>query len=321
MTTETKQNPFLPEALRALMPSQSGAIEMDDANAESGMKSVGALLKSSSGDATWVCPDCGQDVKPVSFGDRFMPSAHCQCKGGADRFMRTKMRWYEQADKERKENSRQKLLTGCQLDDSGQTFSSWRQESAGQRKAYAWAKRLVQRLNEGQWSIWWGTYGCGKTHLAHAIATDLVLEHGKSARVTNWLLQLREIQRSWSDGTVQEGPLWSAMLNSSVLFLDDFDKQLPRPEDLGKKHTSLPSSWYMESLYTIIEKRYSAGKPTVLIANQSFDALSQVLQAIGGTAVDAVLSRFNRSGSIMVDWSKTGLSEYHRTVDYGQPNF
>jgi hypothetical protein len=104
------------------------------------------------------------------------------------------------------------------------------------------------------------------------------------------------------------------MLKVPVLFLDDFDKQLPSPKDLGKSHYKLPASWYMESLYWVIDERYANNRATVLIANQSYDDLEIVLQAIGGTAVDAILSRFNRNNAIRLDWATTGVVEY-RTKD------
>lgn len=219
----------------------------------------------------------------------------------------------QQADNERQQE-RLQFLRRCGLAD-GMTFQTWQQDTPARRKAAAWARRLTQRIAAGLWSYWHGPYGCGKTHLANAIATELVLEHGIGVRVVNWMVQLRAVQQSWSDNGIQEGPLWDLMIKPHALFLDDFDKQLPRLVDLDKPQVRLPASWYMESLYYVIEMRTAAKRPTVLIANQPLADIVTVLQAVGGTAVDAVFSRFSRAGSITIDWSQTGLTEFVRPAE------
>lgn len=303
------RSPHMPDALRALLPQadQTGM----------GEGAVGRLVKPTYRAAVWQCPDCGQEVQPHSLGKGWLPSAWCTCPGGTVRQQRSHVRWAMQDAKHREEANRHAMLAECDLTDCGMTFDNWRADTPAREKALTYAKRMLQRIAGGSWAFWWGPYGCGKTHLAHAIAARLVLDHGRSARVVNWLRQLREIQMAWSNGT-KEGPLWDAMIKTSVLFLDDFDKQLPRPGDLGKPHVTLPKSWYMESLYWIIDARYAACRPTILIANQPYGDVEQVLQAIGGTAVDAVLSRFNRNGAIMLDWSVTGISEFKPAVEMPQ---
>lgn len=308
------QNPLMPDALRALLPINTPA-SIEDAHL--GMAALGALLKQSKAEASWQCPDCGGMVEPQAIpfkkGYKWLPRGHCNCSDGSIRFERIRSNWHGIQNGREQARERYEMLKTCDLEGTGMTFGSWRKETPAQEKAERYARRMVQRLSEDAWSLWWGPYGCGKTHLAHACATELVLQHGKKAIVVNWLRQLREIQATWNNNE-KDGPLWQSMLKVPVLFLDDFDKQLPRPKDLDKPHVRLPASWYMESLYWVIDERYSSNRATVLIANQSYDDLQIVLQAIGGTAVDAILSRFNRNNAIRLDWATTGVTEY-RTED------
>lgn len=302
---------LLPETLREMLPAKR---DLKTTSPHDGMLAVGALLKASAAAATWVCPDCGELVRPKEIGTRYLPSAYCLCEGGLTRMAAIRLKRAEDEIQRTERNSREKLASICGLDPS-KTFESWAVDTAARRKALDTAKTLAKRLSAGQWAIWWGPYGCGKTHLANAVAYSLVLDYGSPARVINWLAQLRQIQIEWSknDRVNGEAELWQPMLNSRVLILDDFDKGLPKPADLAS--AKLPSAWYMESLYFVIDERYRRNKPTVLIANQSFADLTTVLQAFGGTAVDAVLSRFSRSGATSVDWGQIGLTEYRRPAD------
>lgn len=306
-------NPFMPEVLRGMLPMPS-----DDMGQT--RDAVTKMLKPDRIGATWECPDCGAQVQPRPIGRRWLPRAFCSCPGGTNRMQQSRIRWADQDREDTEKIKRYRMLEACDLVGTGMTFDSWQADTPARKRAEAFGRRMVQKLAQGQWAFWWGPYGCGKTHMAHSVASALIMEHGRGARVINWLRQLREIQQSWSDNT-KETPLWNAMLKTPVLFLDDFDKQLPRPSDLDKPHIKLPSSWYMESLYWIIDERYANNRPTVLIANQSYHDTETVLQAIGGTAVDAVLSRFNRNGAIKLDWATTGVTEYTKSGNHDRPLF
>lgn len=302
---------YRPSAFSALLPT-AGPDTL-----ENELPALARILKTTEEEASWTCPDCGQLVQPRNLNasavlrkqGRWLPRTHCDCKGGAERHMQARLHWLDMDAARDVQNQRAALLRGCGLDGSGLTFDSWHADTAGRKKALGYARRLVQQIAAGGWSFWFGPFGCGKTHLAHAIASELVMEHGRAAIVVNWLARLRDIQETWGTGD-RETPLWRGMTDAPVLFLDDFDKNLPRPSDLRKPHVKLPASWYMESLYYVIDTRYQAGRSTVLISNLSYIDLETVLQAIGGTAVDAVLSRFNRSGAVRVDWGAAGLTEY-----------
>ena len=110
------------------------------------------------------------------------------------------------------------------------------------------------------WFVLQGTNGCGKTHLAAAIA-NRVLQHGGSvffAGVPDLLDHLRRSFAPGSDGTYDE--LFDQVKGAGLLVLDD----------LGA-HVSSP--WAQEKLYQLVNYRTVADLPTVVTTDQSFEAL------------------------------------------------
>lgn len=305
-------NPYMPDELRQLIPTATPSDEFDPAL---GMRSLGRLIKPSQPDATWRCPDCGEPVLPVQMGAKWLPRAWCNCPGGAARKLSSHERWARQDQAGWHKTDRFHLLDVCDLRNTGMTFDSWRADTKPRTQALEQARLLARRLAEGRWAFWSGPYGCGKTHMAHAIASFLVLEHGLETRVINWTQQLRAIQLTWNSHSQDERALWAVMAKTRVLFLDDFDKTLPRPKDIADPRFKLPSSWAPESLYSVIDQRYAARLATVLIANQPWADVQKVMQTFGHTAADAVFSRFTRNEAIILDWAQLGITEYKRFAE------
>lgn len=310
----------IPDSLRPLIPQPSTDMTEEWGDQDSGFdRSVARMAHNTEEQATWQCPDCGNAVTPISLGatrkkgfervGRYLPRAFCTCHGGAIRRQIAEARWAASDAQGDREAYKMSLLRSCGLANVGMTKSSWLQTTEPRKKAWRFAERMITKLDEGTSAFWWGPFGCGKTHLAYAVATEMVMRHLKGAVVVNWIDRMKEIQHTWKT-TDQEGPLWRGLTKSPILFLDDFDKQLPRPEDIGKPAWKLPAPWYMESLYYVIDARYRQRLPTVLISNLCYTDLESVLQEIGGTAVDAVLSRMHRAGAVKVDWGKAGLTEF-----------
>jgi DNA replication protein DnaC len=108
-----------------------------------------------------------------------------------------------------------------------------------------------------KWLLLTGTYGCGKTHLAAAIANDC-LAHARPVLFLNTpdlLDHLRAGFAPGADGSYTER--FEEIRTAPVLILDD----------LG---TESPTAWATEKLYQILNYRYNAQLPTVITTNKEF---------------------------------------------------
>lgn len=106
------------------------------------------------------------------------------------------------------------------------------------------------------WLVFTGPFGCGKTHLAAAIA-NYCIEHGIFALfvvVPDLLDYLRAAYAPTSPVTYDER--LEQVRNVELLILDD----------LGTQNTT---PWAAEKLYQILNYRYNAELPTVITTNQS----------------------------------------------------
>ena len=124
------------------------------------------------------------------------------------------------------------------------------------------------------WLIFMGVNGCGKTHLAAAIANHLRRE-GKSVLfivVTDLLDYLRSTFNPESRLSYDE--LFEKIKKAPVLILDDFGEQSATP-------------WAQEKLYQLINYRYNARLATVITT--CFD-LDSIERRIGSRMVDPSLS-------------------------------
>lgn len=195
--------------------------------------------------AVLVCPICkgaGYVRLSVPFGHaNFGKPIACECK-----------------EAEKKEKRRQQLL---ELSDLGafqeQCFTTFHPHFPGSHPAVREAFEVTQDYAhdpEG-WLLLVGPNGCGKTHLAAAIA-NTCLERDRAvlfAVVPELLAQLR----STFAPTALEGydTLFEKMREAELLVLDD----------LGS-HQSSP--WASEKLFQLLNYRYNWRSPTVITANK-----------------------------------------------------
>jgi len=132
------------------------------------------------------------------------------------------------------------------------------------RKAY---EKALQYAQEPQgWLILKGSYGCGKTHLAAAIANYQV-QRGRPVLfvvVPDLLDHLRATFAPGSASTFDKR--FEAVRTAPLLILDD----------LGA-HSSTP--WAQEKLYQILNYRYNAQLPTVISTNCELEDLDPRLRS------------------------------------------
>jgi DNA replication protein DnaC len=124
------------------------------------------------------------------------------------------------------------------------------------------AFRIAQNFAERPqgWLLLEGTYGCGKTHLAAAIANER-LTHGDTVLFItspDLLDHLRGAYAPTSEVTYDE--LFDRVRNTRLLVLDD----------LGVEN---PSQWAQEKLFQLLNYRYNHNLPTVITTNCDIDDL------------------------------------------------
>jgi DNA replication protein DnaC len=276
------------------------------------MESVGEILKknlgdkspkntnnSSSGEPPVENPGSGRDDCPICGGlgyvvpdvepndPRFGRAEPCDCRA---------------IDRERERF--EKLLRLSQLGAlEACTFDSFLPDGHGLtdmkrfnlNQAYERARRFAQKP-EG-WLIFKGGYGCGKTHLAAAIANQrLALGHAVLFINTPDLLDhLRAAYRPSAETGYDER--FEQVRNAPLLILDD----------LGAQSNT---DWALEKLYQIFNHRYNARLPTIVTTNEELEAIDiRIRSRLADTNVAQIVAiiapDFRMAG---VDQSQSDLS-------------
>ncbi len=131
-------------------------------------------------------------------------------------------------------------------------------------RAYEAARRYAERPQG--WLLLRGRYGCGKTHLAAAIANEQIAQ-GRSAVfmvVPDLLDYLRAAYRPDAESSYDEQ--FDAVRNAPLLILDDLGAQSSTP-------------WAQEKLFQILNHRYNAALPTVITTNRELEEMDARLRS------------------------------------------
>ena len=124
------------------------------------------------------------------------------------------------------------------------------------------------------WLVFVGVNGCGKTHLAAAIANHR-LKEGKGVKFVVIPDLLDHLRSTFSpESPVSYDQVFEEVKNAPLLILDDLGTQSTTP-------------WAEEKLYQIINHRYNYQLPTVLTTNRSLDEIDS---PIGSRFIDPRLS-------------------------------
>jgi DNA replication protein DnaC len=111
------------------------------------------------------------------------------------------------------------------------------------------------------WLVFQGETGCGKTHLAAAIA-NYRLKEGKTVKFVVVPDLLDHLRSTFSpESPVTYDQLFEEVKNAPLLILDDFGEQSTTP-------------WAEEKLYQVINHRYNAQLPTVITTRLRTDDMS-----------------------------------------------
>lgn len=171
------------------------------------------------------------------------------------------------------------------------TFPNFRQDTPGRKKCYSIAKEYADHFAyhkaKGDGLYIEGTNGTGKTHLAAAIALQLINEGVPVICKTSSDL-LMDIKRTFDDGTRNEAQVLDIYKKVDLLIIDD----------LGKEQCS---DWSMSTLYSILNDRYEDMKPVIVTTNYNADQLAAALTPKGfdNTKIIAIISRLRETSTVM----------------------
>ena len=200
------------------------------------------------------CPECGglgfvvPDVEPEH--PQFGRAVECECR-------------VTDKEKERYDKLLRISELGSLVDCNFENFLT---EGVGLPPAKQLRPKLVYEtvLNYAKnplgWLVLKGGYGCGKTHLASAVA-NYRIAHGHPVLFVNTPDLLDHLRAAYSPA-------------SPTGFDERFDQVRETPllilDDLGSQSNT---EWAQEKLYQIINYRYNARLPTIVTTNQELETI------------------------------------------------
>lgn len=153
------------------------------------------------------------------------------------------------------------------------------------------------------WLILIGGYGCGKTHLAAAIANERITykQPALFVNVPDLLDHLRATYSPTSD--VSYDQRFETVRSAPLLILDD----------LGTENTT---SWASEKLYQILNYRYNAQLPTVITTNHRLEEIDVRLRSRMNDQdlcqIYTILAPDYRGSGRAIDQSELSTLDLHR---------
>lgn len=255
---------------------------------------------------TGRCKYCGKELQPrgIVFGSEIImwqPNLpRCDCEKATvywNEYDRQK-REQEAAEKETARRKAMKDKIDRLLGQSGikkrfrqRTFPNFRCDTEGRRKNYSIAKEYADNFERhrarGDGLYIEGTNGTGKTHLAAAIALQLIGEGIPVICKTSSDL-LGDIKKSFSAEGAREHEVLDVYKRVDLLIIDD----------LGKEQCS---DWSMSTLYSILNDRYEDMRPTIVTTNYNTEQLTSALTPRGfdDTKIVAIISRLRETSTVM----------------------
>lgn len=170
----------------------------------------------------------------------------------------------------------------------GRSFDNYRATTPPQVRALktcrAYAEGFEDRLKHGGGLILAGKPGTGKTHLACAMALHIA-STGRSVIFTTVMKAVRRVKETYSSHSkITEREVLALMLKPHLLILDEVGMQFGSDAE-------------RVILSEIINDRYAALRPTILLTNQT---AQQLASYVGERAV----SRMEEGGGVVLafDW-------------------
>jgi DNA replication protein DnaC len=162
-------------------------------------------------------------------------------------------------------------------------------KQANLRWAYEEAQSFAR--NPAGWLVLKGGYGCGKTHLAAAIANDCV-ERGQPVLFVTVPDLLDHLRASFSPSSSSGyDARFDQVRTAPLLILDDLGTESSTP-------------WAQEKLFQIFNYRYNASLPTVITTNHKLEEIPLRLRS---RLVDPDLARI--VSIIASDYRRAGVAQ------------
>ncbi len=231
-----------------------------------------------------VCATHGEyEAKIVNLAGREL-GGHCPtCMAERDAKEQDRQRMV-QADQERRRVEGLFQRAGIPPRFQGRTFDNYQANNEGQaralRKARAYADSWPQMKAAGTCLIFSGNAGTGKTHLACAIANEL-MGQGVSSLFTTVSDAMRAIKRTYDGGSnLTEIQAIATFVDPQLLILDEVG---------GNRGTE----YELQLMFDIINKRYENCRPTIILTNLDPAALREHLG-------ERVMDRLREGGGKLV---------------------
>ena len=179
---------------------------------------------------------------------------------------------------------REQTTAGIPLRYRGATLSPFPITAPGQEDVLDAAKDFSCTSGEDSTGfILMGKVGAGKTNLACAVLNEF-LRKGLTARFLSAVQAVRFIKDSWrKDSDRTENQAIKSLLSPHLLIIDEIGVQF------GSETEHL-------FLNEIVNERYNAKKPTILVTNLDMKGFTELLG-------DRVVDRFREGGRVLVfDW-------------------
>ena len=173
-----------------------------------------------------------------------------------------------QSDLERRRIEGLFQRAGIPMRFQSRTFDNYQAKNEGQeralRKARTYVETWPQNKTAGTSLIFSGNAGTGKTHLACAIANQLIAQ-GVSAVFTTVSDAMRAIKRTYDAGSqLTELQAIQAFVDPGLLILDEVG-------------ANRGTEYKVQLVFDIINKRYENCRPTIILTNLDPEALRQCL--------------------------------------------
>jgi len=168
------------------------------------------------------------------------------------------------------------------------SFDGYRPSSENARKILEhlreYAENFGQNYKLGRSLILCGKAGTGKTHLSCALLRSLAHKQGLMGKYTTVYRAVQEVRESYGSRDISELRAMEAFIKPDLLVLDEIGAQY----GTDSEHLIL---------FTIINGRYEAMKPTIVISNLNVDGMKKYLDERGYDRL-----RENGGSVLVFDW-------------------